>query len=161
MSAREIDEYLEGVEEPKRTTLARLRQALPAGDQPRATAADGPADLAGRVRASCAALPEVTERLSHGAPTWFVRGKRAFVTLWADGHHDNDFPHLWCAAPPGAQQELAAAEPARFFRPPYVGGRGWIGVRLDRDPDWDEIAELCRDAYRAIAPARLTALLDR
>jgi hypothetical protein len=119
------------------------------------------ADLAGPVRATCLALPEVTERLSHGAPTWFVRDKSAFVTLWAQGHHANDFPHLWCAGAPGAQHELAASEPGRFFRPPYVGGRGWIGVRLDRDVDWAEIAELCQDAYRVIAPARLVARLDR
>ncbi|HEY3906282.1 MAG TPA: MmcQ/YjbR family DNA-binding protein [Streptosporangiaceae bacterium] len=118
------------------------------------------ADLAEQMRAICLALPEVTERPSHGAPTWFVRGKNAFVTLWATGHHANEFPHLWCAAAPGAQQELIAAEPDRFFRPPYVGGRGWIGVRLDDDLDWTEIAELCQDAYRAIAPARLTAQLD-
>jgi hypothetical protein len=118
-------------------------------------------DLAGLVRAICLALPEVTERPSHGAPTWFVRGKNAFVTLWAQGHHANDFPHLWCAGLPGAQDELTAADPARFFRPPYVGGRGWIGVRLDGQPDWAEIAELGQDAYRAIAPARLAARLDR
>jgi hypothetical protein len=118
------------------------------------------ADLAERIRAICLALPEVTERPSHGAPTWFVRGKSSFVTLWADGHHDNHFPHLWCAAAPGVQQELVAAEPLKFFRPPYVGGRGWIGVRLDGDLDWTELAELCQDAYRAIAPARLTAQLD-
>jgi hypothetical protein len=117
-------------------------------------------DLADRVRAICLPLPEVSERLSHGAPTWFVRGK-TFVTLWAEGHHDNEFPHLWCAAPPGVQQELVAAEPGMFFRPPYVGGRGWIGVRLDGGPDWAEISELCQDAYRAIAPARLSGLLDR
>ena len=89
------------------------------------------ADLAEQMRAICLALPEVTERLSHGAPTWFVRDKKSFVTLWADGHHDDHFPHLWCAGLPGAQQELTAGEPDRFFRPPYVGGRGWIGVRLD------------------------------
>ena len=117
------------------------------------------ADLAERMRAICLALPEVTERPSHGAPTWFVRDKSAFATLWADGHHEDQFPHLWCAAPPGAQAELTASAPDRFFRPPYVGGRGWVGVRLDRDPDWAEIAELCRDAYRAIAPARLVAQL--
>jgi len=116
-------------------------------------------DLAERVGMICLALPEATERLSHGAPTWFVGGK-SFVTLWAHGHHDHEFPHLWCAGPPGTQQELATAEPDRFFRPPYVGGRGWIGVRLDHDPDWAEIAELCQDAYRVIAPARLVALLD-
>jgi hypothetical protein len=118
------------------------------------------AELAAQVRAICTELPEVSERLSHGAPTWFVRGKSAFVTLWAQGHHDNDFPHLWCAGLPGVQGELTAAEPGRFFRPPYVGGRGWIGVRLDREVDWAEIAELCLDAYRAIAPARLAARLD-
>jgi len=119
-----------------------------------------PDELAGPVRAVCMALPEVTERLSHGAPTWFVRGKSSFVTLWAHGHHDNDFPHLWCAGLPGAQQELIASAPDKFFRPPYVGHRGWIGIRLDRDLDWAEIAELCQDAYRAFAPAKLVALLD-
>jgi hypothetical protein len=118
------------------------------------------AGLAMRVRAICLALPEVTERLSHGAPTWFVKDKSAFVTLWAQGHHANDFPHLWCAGLLGAQHELATSEPTRFFRPPYVGGRGWIGVRLDRDVDWAEIAELCQDPYRVIAPARLATLLD-
>jgi hypothetical protein len=106
------------------------------------------------------ALPEVTERPSHGTPTWFVRGKNSFVQLWADGHHDHHFAHLWCAGQPGAQAELVAADPDRFFRPPYVGHRGWIGLRLDGDLDWAEIAELCQDAYRAVAPARLVALLD-
>jgi hypothetical protein len=114
-----------------------------------------------RLRAICLAFPEVTERLSHGTPTWFVGDKKVFVTLWDHGHHDDDFPHLWCAAPPGAQHELIAANPEQFFRPPYVGHRGWLGVRLDRDPDWAEIAELCEDAYRVIAPARLVASLDR
>ena len=105
-----------------------------------------------RLRAICLALPEVTERLSHGAPTWFVRGKRTFVTLWVDGHHGDDFPHLWCAAPPGVQAELVESEPDRFFRPPYVGGRGWLGVRLDVAVDWDEIGRICADAYRTRRP---------
>jgi hypothetical protein len=116
--------------------------------------------LAERLRAICLALPEVTERPSHGTPTWFVRDKSAFVQLWPDGHHDNQFPHLWCAAPPGAQQELRESDPGRFFRPPYVGHRGWVGVRLDGDVDWAEIAELCQDAYRVIAPHALVAKLD-
>jgi hypothetical protein len=77
-----------------------------------------------------------------------------------DSNPDYGFPHLWCAAPPGAQQELIASDPDRFFWPPYVGHRGWLGVRLDRDPNWTEIAELCQDAYRVIAPARLVARLD-
>ena len=115
-------------------------------------------DVEERVRAICLRLPDATERTSHGSPGFFV-GKQ-FVMLWASGHHDHDFPHLWCAAPVGVQDELIAASPGRFFRPPYVGGRGWIGVRLDGDVDWDEISELCEDAYRTIAPKRLVRLLD-
>jgi hypothetical protein len=113
-----------------------------------------------RMRKICFALPEVTERPSHGTPTWFVRDKKVFVQLWDHGHHGDDFPHLWCAAPPGAQEALVEAEPDRFFRPPYVGGRGWIGVRLDVDLDWDEVAGICEDAYRVIAPRTLVARLD-
>lgn len=109
-----------------------------------------------RLRTICLAFPEVTERLSHGAPTWFVHRKRAFLTFWLHGHHELDFPHLWCAAPPGAQQGLVEAAPGRFFCPPYVGGRGWVGLRMDGDLDWDEIASLCEEAYRAVAPERLT-----
>ena len=110
-----------------------------------------------RLRALCMALPEVTEKLSHGEPTWFVR--KTFV-MFADHHHDDRLA-FWCAAPPGAQEELVAADPARFFRPPYVGGRGWLGVYLDvRDVDWTEIAEIVTDAYRQVAPKRLVARLD-
>ncbi|GGN42104.1 phosphoribosylglycinamide formyltransferase [Actinoplanes campanulatus] len=117
-------------------------------------------DSTERVREICLALPEATERPSHGAPAFFVRDRPQFVMLWPGGHHDHDFPHLWCAAPPGAQQELIAADPRRFFRPPYVGHRGWLGVRLDRDPDWSEIAELCEDAFRTVAPKTLITRLD-
>ena len=117
-------------------------------------------DRLSRLRAICLSFPEVTERPSHSAPTFFVRDKKSFVMLWADGHHQNQFPHLWCAAPPGAQEELVETEPARFFRPPYVGHRGWLGVRLDGRVDWTEIDEICRDAYRVIAPKTLVALLD-
>ena len=117
-------------------------------------------DLTARLRAICLALPEVTERPAHGAPTWYVRGKKSFATLWADGHHADHFPHLWCAGLPGAQQALAGSDPGRFFRPPYVGHRGWIGMRLDGEVDWAEVAELCADAFRAVAPATLAARLD-
>jgi hypothetical protein len=117
-------------------------------------------ELLAGLRAICLGFPEVTERLSHGSPTWFVRDKNVFVTGLVDGHHGNEFPHFWCAAPPGAQQELVEAEPDRFFRPPYVGGRGWLGVRLDRGVDWGEIAGICEEAYRVIAPKRLIAELD-
>jgi hypothetical protein len=120
----------------------------------------GRVDPLRRVREICLSLPEVTERLSHGSPAFYVRGKTTLAHAWVDGHHDHTFPHLWLAAPPGAQEELVASEPERFFRPPYVGHRGWIGVRLDRDVDWDEVADLCEDAYRTVAPKRLVAQLD-
>ena len=116
------------------------------------------ATLEDRVRAICMALPGVTEKLSHGAPAFFV-GKQ-FVMLWSNGHHDHRFAHLWCAAPSGVQSELVDTEPERFFRPPYVGTRGWLGVRLDRAVDWDELAAICKDAYRTVAPRKLLAALD-
>jgi hypothetical protein len=113
-----------------------------------------------RIRAICLTFPEATERLSHGTPTFFVRDKKAFVYAWIGGHHDDEFPHLWCAAPTDAQAELVASGPGRFFRPPYVGHRGWVGVRLDGTVDWAEVAEVCEDAYRVVAPTSLVARLD-
>jgi hypothetical protein len=110
-----------------------------------------------RLRQMCLALPEVTERLSHGEPTWFVRGKRVFVT-YADHHHDDRLAFC-CAAAAGAQQILVEASPERFFVPPYVGQRGWLGEWLDMPVDWDEIADLVTDAYRTVAPKRLLASL--
>ena len=80
--------------------------------------------------------------------------------LWMDGHHDHDFAHLWCAALEGAQSALIANDSQKFFRPPYVGSRGWIGVRLDGDLDMDELETLLDDAYRCIATKRQVALLD-
>ena len=115
------------------------------------------ADVAGPVRTICLAFPGSTERLSHGSPAFFA-GKQ-FVMLWVEGHHEHAFPHLWCAAPAGAQDELVATGP-RYFRPPYVGGRGWVGVRLDGEVDWAELAEVLEDAYRAVAPPKLVAELD-
>src|SRR6188768_4237440 len=112
-----------------------------------------------RMRKICLALPETTERPSHGAPTWFVRGTKTFV-MFHDDHHGDGRLAIWCAAPPGAQQQLVEHEPARFFRPPYVGHRGWLGVELDVDPDWSEVAEICADAYRQVAPKTLVAALD-
>lgn len=111
-----------------------------------------------RVRRLCLALPEVTERLSHGEPTWFIQGKKTFV-MYADHHHDDRLA-FWCAAPPGAQDGFVRADPSHYFVPPYVGHRGWLGVRLDVEIDWDEIAGIVNDAYRTLAPQRLVAELD-
>jgi hypothetical protein len=106
----------------------------------------------------CLSLPETTERLSHGEPTWFVRDKKTFVMF--SNHHHDDRVGFWCAASPGAQETLVGAEPERYFRPPYVGHRGWLGVYLDVPVDWDEIADIVDDAYRCIAPKSLVAQLD-
>ena len=107
-----------------------------------------------RIRRICLALPETSERLSHGAPTFFVRGKRAFLMVLANHHGDGRFA-IWCAAEAGVQEMLVQADPERFFRPPYVGHRGWLGVRLDRGLDWDELAGIAEDAYAEVAPPRL------
>ena len=107
-----------------------------------------------RIREICLALPETSERLSHGAPTFFVRGKRAFVMVLSDHHGDGRFA-IWCAAPDGMQKLLVESEPERFFVPPYVGHRGWLGVRLDRRLDWDELAGIVEDAYGEVAPPKL------
>lgn len=112
-----------------------------------------------QVRQFCFALPEVSERISHGHPAFFVREKRTIVTMH-DGLHDDARPALWCAAPDGVQAELIDAEPDRFFRPPYVGHRGWLGVRLDVELDWDELEEIIRDAYRCVAPKTLARQID-
>lgn len=110
------------------------------------------------LRRLCLALPGTTERLSHGEPTWFIRDKKTFVN-YADHHHD-DRLSFWCAAPVGVQQAMVASEPEKFFVPPYVGHRGWLGVYLDVPVDWAEIADIVEDAYRTVAPKRLVAELD-
>jgi len=107
-----------------------------------------------RLREICLGLPETTERLSHGAPTFFVRGKRAFLMVLTDHHGDGRFA-IWCAGAPGMQSMLVEADPERFFVPPYVGHRGWLGFRLDRQLDWDELAGIAEDAYAEVAPAKL------
>ena len=111
------------------------------------------------VRAACLPLPMVSERLSHGSPAFFIAERTCFVMFPPDHHGDGRLA-IWCAAPPGTQAQLVEQEPQRFFRPPYVGGRGWLGVCLDVDPDWDEMAEICADAYRQVAPKQLVAELD-
>ena len=115
--------------------------------------------LLGRLRTICMGLPEVSERLSHGEVTWFIREKRV-LAMMDDHHHGADHFALTCPAPPGVQQELIDLEPDRFYRPAYVGPSGWIGVRLDRDVDWDEIKGIVEDAYRLKAPKQLVKRLD-
>ena len=119
-----------------------------------------PSPLA-RVRKICLSLPETTERASHGAPSFFIRDKVCFVN-YMDDHHDDGRLALWCASPPGMREGLVKAEPEHYFVPPYVGVRGWIGVRLDRGIDWDDVERVIREAYLAVAPKTIVAtFLDR
>jgi hypothetical protein len=115
-----------------------------------------------RVRELSLSFPETSERPSHGQPTFFIREKKSFV-MYLDNHHDDGRLALWCAAPEGMQHALVEAAPEHYFVPPYVGHRGWLGVRLDRDLDWDEIAGVIEDAYLTVAPRSLieAAGLDR
>jgi hypothetical protein len=106
------------------------------------------------VRKICLGLPETNERLSHGAPTFFIREKRSFATVWDNHHGDGRFA-LICAAPAGMQAALVEADPERFYVPPYVGHRGWIGVYLDvPNVDWDELAALVAESRATISEAR-------
>ena len=107
-----------------------------------------------RLRGICLGLPETSERPSHGAPSFFVRDKKCFVMLLDDHHGDGRFA-VWCAAPPGNQELLVQADPERFFRPPYVGHRGWLGVMLHGKVDWDEVAGIVEDAFATVAPKKL------
>ena len=118
-----------------------------------------PSPLA-RIRKICLSLPETTERLSHGAPSFFIRDKVGFVN-YMDNHHDDGRLALWCACPAGMREGLLRAQPDQYFVPPYVGVRGWIGVRLDRGPDWDAVERVIRDAYLVVAPRRLAATVER
>jgi hypothetical protein len=113
-----------------------------------------------RLRAVCLALPEATERLSHGAPSFFVRDKKCFLMLLDDHHGDGRFA-IWCAAPAGDQQLLVDADAEKFFVPPYVGHRGWLGVRLNHGVDWEELTGIVEDAYCMVAPPKLVAELER
>jgi hypothetical protein len=107
-----------------------------------------------RLRGICLALPETSERLSHGAPSFFVREKKCFLMLLDDHHGDGRFA-IWCAAPPGNQELLVVANSGRFFRPPYVGHRGWLGVLLNDGVDWEELEGIVEDAFATVAPKSL------
>ena len=116
------------------------------------------ADPIAKIRSFCLSLPEVSERLSHGAPTFFIRDKKTLATIW-DDHHGDGRLGLICAAPAGVQQQLVDEEPNRFYVPAYVGHRGWIGVRLDTKFNFDEVKAILLDAYRCVGPAKLVAEL--
>jgi len=109
-------------------------------------------------RRLCLSLPETTEKVAWGSPTFRVKD-RIFVSFVMNHHGDGRIA-LWCNAPAGAQEELVGSDPTHFFRPAYVGCRGWVGVRLDTGLDWGVVAMVVREAYRVTAPKRLAALVE-
>jgi predicted DNA-binding protein (MmcQ/YjbR family) len=111
-----------------------------------------------RLRAICLRFPEAVEAGGVGSPTFKVRGK-----IFAMRHslHEVQRWSLWFKAPPGVQQLVAGDDAARFFVPPYVGSKGWIGAYLDVEQDWDELADFVEESYRMTAPKRLVAQLDQ
>lgn len=111
-----------------------------------------------RLRAICLALPEATEKVAWGELTW--RAGKIFAQMDTH-HHGADHVAVWLPARPGVQEALVEEDPVRYFRPPYVGPKGWVGVRIDRKPDWRAVAGLVAEAYREVASPRLRARLDR
>ena len=110
-----------------------------------------------KVRAACLALPETSERPSHGGPAFFIRGKKCFV-MFLDDHHDDGRLAIWCAAPDGVQADMVDTDPERFFRPPYVGHLGWLGVLLPGIDDI-ELAAICQEAFTTVAPPSVLKML--
>ena len=110
------------------------------------------ADLVERLREVCLALPEASEKEAWGHPTFRVRDRMFAMASTREGIA------VWLNVPEGTQEHLVSADPERFFRPPYVGPKGWVGMRLE-GADWDEVAELARRAYLKTAPKRLAAQL--
>ena len=115
--------------------------------------------LVERVRRLCMKLPEANERVSHGEPTWFA-GKGKVFAMLDDHHHGAGHLSVWLPQPFGVQEELIDADPQRFFRPPYVGVKGWVGIVLDTQPDWALVEQLVREAYLHVATRKLAAKLE-
>lgn len=108
-----------------------------------------------RLRKLCLALPEAHEVEAWGAPTFRVKNK-LFAMYAVDGNHQGGGrSSVWIKATKDNQLLMLRAHPDRFFKPPYVGPSGWVGVYLDKSPDWDEVGELLRDAWRMTAPKKL------
>ena len=119
-----------------------------------------PTDPLIRLRTICLALPEATEKLAWGEPTFRVRDKLFAMHASAGNHHGAGRPAVWIKATPGNQDLLLQDDATRYFKPPYVGPSGWIGVWLDRRPPWSAVQGLLEDGYRLVAPKRLLAVLD-
>jgi predicted DNA-binding protein (MmcQ/YjbR family) len=110
--------------------------------------------IEGRLRAVCLALREASEVDMPRGPSYRVCEK-----IFANDRRLDGRPSVWVKAPPGSQAVLVGADPPRFFSPPYYGAKGWVGMRLDNDPDWSEVEAFVRRSYRLVAPKRLADLI--
>jgi predicted DNA-binding protein (MmcQ/YjbR family) len=133
----------------------RTRARAPA---PRAARKTTSGPLLARLRAICLALPDAQEKLSHGEPTWFA-GKGRVFAMFDNYHHGAPHASVWLPMPPGLQEALIERDGRRFWRPPYVGHNGWVGVVLDTKPDWGVVAGLVEQAFRHVATKKLVAHL--
>jgi predicted DNA-binding protein (MmcQ/YjbR family) len=138
--------------------MAPERRSPQAGRRSPRASRGSPRTPVDRLRAICLALPETTEKLAWSEPTWRVRGK-LFAQL-DDHHHGADHLAVWLPAPLGEQEAMIFTDPERFFRPPYVGPRGWVGVRIDGKVDWSVVSALVTQAYGLVAPPRLREALE-
>ena len=127
---------------------------LPVSTHPVRPLAPGDKRLVERLRKICLALPDANERLSHGEATWFAGRGKAFAMV-DNHHHGSTHLSVWLPQPPDVQASLIESAPQSFFRPPYVGPRGWVGVILDAAPDWDMVRSLVVEAYRHVAGRKL------
>ena len=108
-----------------------------------------------QLRARALALPEAHEVEAWSAPTFRVRNKMFAMFADEKSGHGGGRPAVWIKAGPGNQELLVASKPERYFVPPYMGPSGWVGVWLDRRPNWKDVAELLRDGWTLVAPKKL------
>ena len=146
----------------KRDASAAPRRAQPESPSRRASArkrGGASGRVLAKLRAICLALPEAQEKVSHGEPTWFA-GKGKVFAMFDDHHHGAPHVSVWLPLPPGLQEALIEQDPQRYWRPPYIGHNGWVGVVLDTQPPWGVVAGLVEQAFRHVATAKLVAQLD-
>ena len=137
--------------------IAKFRaEQLTAREKGASARKQGPKAQLERVRRICATMPSVSEKLSHGAPTFFVQKDKGVFAMFADNHHEDGRLALWLPAPAGMQSALIEDAPATYYKPPYVGVSGWIGVRLDQIGD--EALEIhVREAWNLATRKKKTA----
>jgi hypothetical protein len=141
----------------KKSTTRGASSQAPAHPVKHISPRDAP--LVERLRKICLGFPQANERMSHGEPTWFA-GKGKVFAMLDNHHHGSQHLSVWLPQPTGVQETLIEADPDRFFRPPYVGVSGWVGVVLDTKPDWNMVQQLVREAFAHVAAKSLLGQLD-